>query len=68
MATNNSTINANLITLAKDESIIGKIIDQCSVLYPLKPIICFVEEIHFDEIRRNEVAKDWIFYDSSQLA
>ena len=67
-ATKNSTINANLVTLPKDEKIIGKIIDHCASLYPLKPVICFVEEAQFDEIRRNALAKEWIFYDSSQLA
>ena len=67
-ATNNSTINANLVTLPKDAKIIGKIIDHCATLYHLKPVICFVEEAQFDEIRNNPLAKDWIFYDSSQLA
>ena len=67
-ATKNSTINANLVTLPKDESIIGKIIDKCATLYSLKPIICFVEEAHFNEIKGNDQAKELIFYDSSQLA
>lgn len=41
--TQKSTLNGNLVTLAAGENILAKIIEQCTINYQCRPVICFLE-------------------------
>jgi hypothetical protein len=66
VASEQSTINGNVIALDKDESIIAKIISNIGQSYEKRPSICFLEEEDQETLRDHAVNNGWTTYVSSQ--
>lgn len=66
--TQKSTLNGNLVVLPQGADIMPHIIERCASSYTSRPIICFLEQADWDVLKGCEEAKDWKFYDSTNLS